>query len=890
VNEPLQHDGSLETAEFSPDGLLVATAADDNTARIWDARTGQSLTRPMKHDDHVLSARFSPDGKHIVTASRDFTAQIWDAQTGLPVTGPLKHPNWVRWAEFSPDGKRVVTASVDYRARVWDAQTGLPLTEPLRHEAQVWTAHFSPDGRRIVTASWDKTARVWDAQTGQPVTGPLRHKDRVWSAEFSPDGERVLTASEDNTARVWGARTGQLLAELRHGSEVIIAEFSRDGKHIVTASVDGTACVWDTAIGRALVESPDDGVRGEFSADGKQIVITRGNGARVWDTATGQPRTRWLKYENSISNSIYFAEFSHDGRRLATASQDRTARLWDVGTGRQLIPPLRHDNRVYCARFSPDGKRIVTASWDKTARVWNAQTGEALVGPLQHGDYVCDAQFSPDGERVVTASWDHTAQVWDARTGGRVGAALRHGDMVYRDSFSPDGKRVLTASFDKTARVWDAETGLALNPPLTHPGKVWFARFSPDGEEVVTTVPLTIADWLSPASFSPDGKQILTVSSAARLWQARTGQPLTELLAYAPESQSKANGEHSESLPQDNAARLWDVGFLPARLPVWLLPVAEAISGKRLNQQGTVEQTPLDRARTITETRQVLNRQPDDGDGVKWGRWLLATPDSRTTSPFSTMKVADYIESRIEEETQESLGEAGQLACCNPELFHRIAELRDGLAFARAGQWTGAVAAFSNLATLDPTDHLSHHRLAPLLVQSGDLDGYGRHCAQVLAIFGATTNPVVAERMAKDCLILPVAGIDLEGIAGLADTAVTRGRGHEYFAYFEFAKGLADYRQGHFASAVDRMQKTLAEPGVDYRDAQAYLVLAMAQHQSGKLAEARAALDKGAQIIETRLPRLESGDIGDNWTDWIIAHALLKEAQGLIQGEKSHGQ
>lgn len=520
---------------------------------------------------------------------------------------------------------------------------------------------------------------------------------------------------------------------------------------------------------------------------------------------------------------------------------------------------------------------------------------------MRHGDTVFRASFSPDGKRVLTASADNTARIWDAWTGVPLTGSLTHSGGVWWAEFSPDGKRVVTASWDKTARVWDAETGLPLTPPLKHPDKVWFARFGPDGEEVVTTIRLTTADWLSPARFSPDGKQILTVSSAARLWQARTGQPLTELLAYAPESQSRANGERPESLPQDNAARLWDVGFLPARLPAWLLQVAEAISGKRLNQQSTLEQTTLDRAKTIAEIRQDLNRQPDDGDGVMWGRWLLAALANRTTSPFSTIKVADYIEGRIQEQTQESLEEAAQLACCNPELFHRISELRDrlvqieqlstnGSVHARAGQWTSAVVDFSNLVELDPTNHLNHHGLAPLLVQCGNLESYRRHSAQVLAIFGATTNSVVAERMAKDCLIVRAPGIDLEATAALADTAVTRGRGHEDFAYFEFAKGLADYRQGHFASAVDWMQKTLAEPGVDYRDAQAYLVLAMAQHQSGKLAESRAALDKGAQIIETKLPRLESGDIGDSWTDWIIAHALLKEAQGLIQEEKSHGQ
>jgi hypothetical protein len=190
----------------------------------------------------------------------------------------------------------------------------------------------------------------------------------------------------------------------------------------------------------------------------------------------------------------------------------------------------------------------------------------------------------------------------------------------------------------------------------------------------------------------------------------------------------------------------------------------------------------------------------------------------------------------------------------------------------------------------DPTHHLDHHSIAPLLAQSGDLEGYRRHCAQVLALFGGTDDPVVAERMAKDCLILPAVGVDLNAVARLADTAVTKGQGHAYFSYFQFAKGLAEYRLGHFASAAGWMQKVLAKPVADWPDAQASLVLAMAHQQSGQPNESRVALTKGSDIIETKLPKLESGDIGVDWTDWIIAHALLKEAKALIERPVAPGQ
>jgi hypothetical protein len=118
---------------------------------------------------------------------------------------------------------------------------------------------------------------------------------------------------------------------------------------------------------------------------------------------------------------------------------------------------LGHDGAVWSAAFSPDGKRIVTASWDKTARVWDAATGQPIGEPLKgHDGAVWSAAFSPDGKRIVTTSADKTARVWDAATGQPIGEPLKgHEGAVLGAAFSPDGKRIVTASDDKTARVWD---------------------------------------------------------------------------------------------------------------------------------------------------------------------------------------------------------------------------------------------------------------------------------------------------------------------------------------------------------------------------------------------------------------------------------------------------
>ena len=186
------HTDHVVSASFSPDGKYIVSASDDNTVRIWDAKTGQQVGNPLVgHTSFVYSASFSPDGRYIVSASTDNTVRIWDAKTGQLVGNPLVgHTSYVRSASFSPDGKYIVSASSDNAVRIWDAKTGQLVGSPLvGHTSYVRSASFSPDGKYIVSASLDNTVRIWDAKTGQQVGNPLvGHTFPVNSASFSPEG------------------------------------------------------------------------------------------------------------------------------------------------------------------------------------------------------------------------------------------------------------------------------------------------------------------------------------------------------------------------------------------------------------------------------------------------------------------------------------------------------------------------------------------------------------------------------------------------------------------------------------------------------------------------------------------------------------------------------
>ncbi len=206
---------------------------------------------------------------------------------------------------------------------------------------------------------------------------------------------------------------------------------------------------------------------------------------------------------------------------------------------------------------------------------------------------------------------------------------------------------------------------------------------------------------------------------------------------------------------------------------------------------------------------------------------------------------------------------------------------------ARVGRWSDAAADFAKAVELEPDNVENYHRLAPLLVQSGRLDAYRELCRKSVERFANTRSPAVAERVAKDCLILPASGADLETVMTMADIAVSAGTNHSGINWIRVTKSLAEYRQGRWASAVEWTEQALTDPGVNERDAEAYLILAMAKQHLNQPGEAHAALAKAVEIAETKLPKLESGDLGELWGDWIIAHVLMSEAKLLIEGEES---
>jgi WD40 repeat protein len=285
-------------------------------------------------------------------------------------------------------------------------------------------------------------------------------------------------------------------------------------------------------------------------------------------------------HEDTIASAV----FSPDGTRILTASFDRTARIWDVRTGKELSVLRGHDDVVVRAAFNADGTRIITASADKTARIWDVRTGHEYLVLRGHDGAVSSAAFSPDDTRVVTASADGTARIWDAGTGREVVVLRGHDGAVTTAAFSRDGMRVVTASADKTGRIWDTASGRQTAVLQGHDGSVSGAVFSPDGTRIVTAsfdktarvwdamsgheiaVLRGHKDFVTGAAYSPDGSRIVTASSdkTARIWDAESGREVASLNGHEGAIESAAfslDGTRIVTASSDRTARIWDAAI-----------------------------------------------------------------------------------------------------------------------------------------------------------------------------------------------------------------------------------------------------------------------------------------------------------------------------------------
>jgi WD40 repeat protein len=581
------HSAPVMALSFSPDGKRLVTG-DNLVLRIWDVAT-KSFTIWSAHDTFTTRIAHDPTGVQLATAHAGFdaegdpvdgTIQLWDVETGKILRTLTDQKATIFGLDYSPDGQLLASASLDGSVRIWNVLTGDSFSLPVS-AAPMWDVAFSPDGRFLAAVGKDGRVTIWNL-TDRQVVASFAGEKPLYAVDFSPDGTVVAIAGSDPRIRLWRWADDEVprTTLTGHTNNVFDLDFSPDGKRLVSAGQEGIAIVWDVsdlssgapeverlrghqaglwmatydATGQVIATGGDDGTVRLWSAEAHNkpitdmsfgpvasgLLATAGldNVARVWRFEDG--KLSWLRTLEH-SKPVRKVVFSADGQTVATASEDKSVRIWDPLTGEALHTLDDHTDAVLTVAFSPDTSLVASAGADKTLRIWEVATGVLSRTIPGFTSAINDVVFTPDSDTIVTVGKSTTdgdpAQVRLVRlSDGSTEILTEDAQDLERVAVSPDGRFLAFAGASKIVTLWDVYGERLAYTMTGHADRVFALAFDDSSTRLATAggdgqvfvwdtasgeqlqeLP-RVSSEISAVDFSPDGKFLVLGGHTGRVY------------------------------------------------------------------------------------------------------------------------------------------------------------------------------------------------------------------------------------------------------------------------------------------------------------------------------------------------------------------------------------
>jgi WD40 repeat protein len=497
------HTGAVTTLAFSPDSKELASGSADKSVHIWKIANATSLIT-LPQGNSVTSVAFSPDNVTVCSGDSNAVIKIWNSSSVVPlhtITGPTSLFNTQSVAlAISPDGTRLAGGylATDTKLHLWNISSAAPVATA-DTTFPIVSVVYAPDGSQIYSTDSNNHIDAWSslnlAAAGTlaiPFTGSVK------TVVTNPAGTVIATGSYDGVVRFWDPLTGNLLTTLIPASgtnasqQINALAYSADGTTLAIAGLvpngifnNPVGIIWIYNIPSSQIPDPTPvhtltltASSVTFTPDGKFLAAGTGSNINVYrtDNLALQPV---LTGHTSAVNAI---AISPDGTTLASASSDRTVKIWNLSTSALVRTLSRHTGGVNSVAFSPASNvTLVDSSSDNTATLWSIANATATaLQTFTHTDTINMAAFSRDGKQVATGGADRHLKIWDTATGAvlrnytqETGAPISSSSSVNGVTsvvYSQDGKFLFYGRNDWTLTASDNPlfvpliTGLTLNP------------------------------------------------------------------------------------------------------------------------------------------------------------------------------------------------------------------------------------------------------------------------------------------------------------------------------------------------------------------------------------------------------------------------------------------
>jgi WD40 repeat protein len=500
------HTADVVSVSASSTGQMFASASTDKSVRIWNPTNGQAIRTLAGHQQPLTHVVFRVDGAQLASSDAAGEIRLWNSADGVTQGVLGAHVGQLKGIAYNRSGDRLATVGADGCLKIWKLPL-LPAKSLAGHAEAVTAVALTSDSKTVIAAGIDKTIRVYDPATGQQTRVFADVPDAIASLAISSNDALTVAGANNGVVKLWNTADGTpwkgvpleaadakatdpkapvAASELLgHDGAVVDVVFDRASKQIASAGADGTVRVWRLpTAAKEIRDAAGPSTLFVVSPDGKMSaasgVLQLRPAIFIRDLASGKILRTLLGHEAAITSIA----FSPDGKRLASSSADKTARVWDLSDSK--FPELQkivQPTAISAVALSADATQLFCAAGDNVIRCWAVADGTEVRTFTGHSASV--SSLSVSGQTLVSGAADSTVRVWNLQTGAII-RSINHAAAVSSIAVSPKGLIIASGGADKLVKLWTASTGAPIVSLTGHAAAIVGLRFNADGSKLVS--------------------------------------------------------------------------------------------------------------------------------------------------------------------------------------------------------------------------------------------------------------------------------------------------------------------------------------------------------------------------------------------------------------------